>query len=503
MPANFVVQKAPCICAVVFILASGGASLIYTLEVGGYFDLPRSFALLAKSLNSDSQPKAILHFVAACNECGLDACNSTNWALHALNAELSSSMTIGIPLSSWTCSKIGHPATLVRSVDTGSIFVVEGSLPKKKRPSMWKNSTIPAKTISDILFVVYTDSLFYETRINYVLETWGSQLLPESLVFIGDTPATVSNRTIRGSNCETHSHWEGACCKYAVAVYAGYQWVQQSGPERAWVYFTDDDAYVAVDNMVQGLRRHGKILGAKDAHHRSVLGIHGCATHDCRGLCAGGGYALSRSALETLVKHPDTMSEQEFVAEQMKQCRRCERWADQALSSIIQKRGIQEVQMSGLYGWFLDERKFKESLRAPYPPLMYHYVREENQMMFLHVLFGPESAVGYFETSGPCAQYGNRTSCAATLNWNDIPWSPMQRRLSIEKHRAWTDRHQILQRTVKEGGLQGPWPWQAIADHVAGSSIAYDGSSQHLPWSGTLDDQFTGSASQTLRGVKK
>lgn len=298
-----------------------------------------------------------------------------------------------------------------------------------------------------VLFTVYTDSNFYQTRLTWVMRTWGKEIPHEALTAIGDKEDSVSFPGLRldPTQCPQHSHWEGACCKYAEAVIKAHELMQKEASFE-WAYFTDDDAYVRPGEITRALERQRKADGGQDKG--VILGNFGCATKLCNGLCAGGGYAASRKAVERMVNNDEVA----FVKEQMQMCNRCDRWADQALSTIQKERGLELRPLAGLYGWFLSAADFSKSLNGVLPdPLMYHYVRTKNQMDFLDGLFAnttpptpSKSAHGYdnagvpdsgkratvkLATSnkpdyGPCLTYHGRSACALSNSPLDIPFYP-------------------------------------------------------------------------------
>uniref|UniRef100_A0A7S4PWH5 Fringe-like glycosyltransferase domain-containing protein n=1 Tax=Alexandrium monilatum TaxID=311494 RepID=A0A7S4PWH5_9DINO len=233
-----------------------------------------------------------------------------------------------------------------------------------------------------VLYVVYSDSRFYDTRLRWVLETWGGGLPTSALLVIGDAAAPASlGAHVHRTRCPPHSHEEGACCKYAEAVILARKLLQRD-PSFSWAYFTDDDAYIRTDAMGRALARQPDA----DDGRGMVLGNFGCANETCvGGLCAGGGYAASAVALRRLVDGGDAGA---FLAEQMQNCAKCGRWADLAMTQIFQARGIREEGLPGLNGWQLDKNCFDRSLEsADGEPLMYHYVRSRAQMQFLYRLF--------------------------------------------------------------------------------------------------------------------
>lgn len=256
-----------------------------------------------------------------------------------------------------------------------------------------------------MLFVLYSDSRFYTTRLKWVLDTWAKALPEAALVVIGDAAADGKLK-------------EGACCKYAEAVIIARKVLQQD-PSFRWVYFADDDAYVRTDAIESALAQQPEDTSG----HGVVFGNFGCAAKGCTGgLCAGGGYAASAQAVERLVDGNASA----FLTEQMHFCATCGKWADIALSRIVLERHIDQQLLPGLNGWLLDKRCFDLSLEAEqFEPLMYHYIRSWNQMEFLHRLFLPKNrstSPGPQPRAGSCASYRGNVQCIESAAVQDRPW---------------------------------------------------------------------------------
>lgn len=346
-------------------------------------------------------------------------------------------------------------------------------------------------TYPDVLFVVYTDSMFFATRVLYILSTWGSELAPQSLLMVGDKEGSLLGYNVMQSNCPKHRH-SGACCKVGVSLYRAYEKVIKN--RLSWAYFTDDDAYVVVKHIVAGLR-------SKKKHAKTMLGIFGCAVRNvCAGLCGGGGFAMSREALEAMVGHPKPMAFQAFIDEFDSYCVRCDMWGDQAVSAMAQQRRISQVEWPGLHGWLMKKRDFTQDLgvsqrvpvigrpwltdREPEPqlPLMYHYIREEAQFRFLHRLFGPskDGTCPGEDGKGPCIQWGKRRCCARSASPLDIPWDSNSRRLLAPRslrplaaggnagaRRACgtaDTQAEVAACAAERAGLTGPWPLEALVE---------------------------------------
>jgi len=286
------------------------------------------------------------------------------------------------------------------------------------------NHTGNASRHGRVLYVVYSDSHFYGTRVKWILNTWAGQLPRDALVIIGDAePTEPVAATVHATRCPAHSHWEGACCKYAEAVVLA-QKLMKMDRSFQWTYFTDDDAYVRAGQMENALVSQLPPIAGK---HGLVLGNWGCVAKGCQaGLCAGGGYAASFAAVESLVRD----NVQAFLGEQMKNCGRCERWADIALSQMFYQRNVEMRPLSGLNGWEMSKSCFEKDLASGNGPLMYHYIRSWNKMELLHRLFRPTpqiSAVGLPANKAlgeECVDFHGNRQCAASDSPQDCPWIP-------------------------------------------------------------------------------
>lgn len=282
--------------------------------------------------------------------------------------------------------------------------------------------------IGNILYLVYSDSKFYNTRLKWVEETWALEVpSPSAFVAIGDAPDEDPQARVVPTSCNAHSHWEGACCKYAQAVIQAHQLMAKDS-SFDWAYFVDDDAYV----RPQALER---AIASANPQEAVVLGRFGCNTHkgaggnapadggvsNCTSVCAGGGYLASRKAVESLV----SVGEDAFLQEQMANCQRCGKWADAALTQVFIKRKLSMRSLDGLYGFKLQKDKFDRSLQSAVEPIMYHYINSERQMKILHGLFSTttsDQATQDNQSSGICANFKDRTQCSAKADPIDAPW---------------------------------------------------------------------------------
>jgi len=273
-----------------------------------------------------------------------------------------------------------------------------------------------------VLYMVYSDSNFYKTRLQWILKTWIAQLPLNSLMVIGDAaPKDAMAVNLHPTSCPAHSHWEGACCKYAEAVILAQKLMERDRTFQ-WAYFVDDDAYVRTSTLEHALGSQ-----QPEGKHGVVLGTWGCAAHGkCPGMCAGGGYAASFNALHAAVGG----SSEKFLQEQMSFCADCERWADIALTQVYKEHGTEHRKLPGLNGWKLSKADFDRSLQMGRPePLMYHYISSWNQMDMLHRLFHsePSQTIASADAAAQtvqCVEYRGNKQCALSANAADCPWIP-------------------------------------------------------------------------------
>lgn len=284
-----------------------------------------------------------------------------------------------------------------------------------------KDEAIPQKPAGNgtVMFVVLSDSNHYGEQLRWISETWGQDLPASQLMAIGDASdrSAHAGMQVQPTRCPAHTH-DGACCKEAEAVINAQSELKKN-PHLKWAYIVDDDTFVrpaALEERLKGLDTRGA------QNHGALVAIPGCSTKKCaRGFCGGGGGALSREALTTLVgDSPAT-----YLKQHMQTCDRCEMWGDMTLGTQADEHGISIWNPQGLNGWLLDKASFDKTLSAASEPLMYHYMRSEAQLFFLHRLFSPSDTFQGPEQQGikdECATFKGNTQC-----WSDPhppPWSP-------------------------------------------------------------------------------
>eukprot|EP00932_Pfiesteria_piscicida_P009024 SRR837773.19658.p2 GENE.SRR837773.19658~~SRR837773.19658.p2 ORF type:complete len:312 (-),score=99.00 SRR837773.19658:57-971(-) len=283
-------------------------------------------------------------------------------------------------------------------------------------------AAVPAGGAGKVLFVVYSGSQFYSTRVKWLVDTWASSLVPSDLVVVSDRlPATAAERasvgraTIHATACQAHSHEQGMCCKLGEAAVLTAAFFQKY-PNYKWAYLTDDDVYIRPD-AVQRFLEAQPASGAPGV----VFGTFGCRSDRCpNGLCGGGGYAASSGAMAAVVG--GVGGTQGFLKETMSNCDKCAGWADLAVSQLFFERKLDTRPLAGSYPFRLTKPCFDAALAdATKDPLEFHYVTSEHQMRLLHTIFGAGNATA---SSSPelCTSFRSRTACAASAEPAELPW---------------------------------------------------------------------------------
>jgi len=296
-----------------------------------------------------------------------------------------------------------------------------------------REGAVPGRDAASVLFVVYSGAQFYTTRVRWIMETWGRDLPLANLVFIGDRPAAgpeaeaaLRGATVHVTACQQNSHEEGMCCKLAEAAILASHMMQQSPGAFDWAYLVDDDVYVRPGTLTKFLALQRPPVNASGR----VLGNFDCVTDACKGgLCGGSGYAADASAVPVLVGS-DAAG---FLSEQMQNCQKCGRWADVGLSRFFYERPLELRPLYGTYANRLRKPCFDDSLtNLEHEPLMYHYIKSESQMQFLHKLFLDSN--GFSASSAPppllqlaargqlCATFHGSQHCAPLTDAGDAPW---------------------------------------------------------------------------------
>lgn len=292
-----------------------------------------------------------------------------------------------------------------------------------------------AKSYGDaakVLFVMYSDSKFYQTRLQWVLNTWAKTIPQASFAVVGDKPYPNANVKVIETGCPTHSHWEGACCKYAEAVIYAHK-TMADDPSYSWAYFTDDDAYVRPGVLAQKLAQ----VSMESGDGPIVLGRLGCNTKvagptNCASICAGGGYAASRAAVESLANNGDNA----LMSEELQYCNQCGHWADASMTQMMLRRKISLQPLHGVNAWKLNKTDFDATLNSDVDPIMYHYIQSQAQMDMLQGLFTGQGGTG---NSGDnlCSTYHGNTQCAISGSPTATPWIDKGKFLTLADMASW------------------------------------------------------------------
>jgi len=213
-----------------------------------------------------------------------------------------------------------------------------------------------------------------------VEQTWAQQVAPQKLLVVGVNGSAPGTTYKLAPKCEDgHVTNPGISCKEATLLTTGYE----LGAD--WVIVVGSDNYV----FPRSLEKRLKLENPRKAQ---ILGIYGCGDGQfCEdhksGLCGGGGYAISRGALDEMVGKGKSAS-QDFIQESMHTASTVGGyWSDQVTSCIARRHGVKEVQLEGLYGWKLcpegktdcsfDEEIYKERIMALPKPLTFHYMKPD------------------------------------------------------------------------------------------------------------------------------
>jgi len=229
------------------------------------------------------------------------------------------------------------------------------------------------KIISKNMKVVYalmtSPKPKFAAELAAVEETWGKELAPQTLLIVGTTGSTPGVIYDLAPMCEDgHTQNAGMSCKEATALAEGHK----LGAD--WIVFGATDMYIFT-------KRIEEMLEKEDSSKPQILGIFGCGEGKyCEdhkaGLCGGGGYLISRGALEKMVGNKKGAT-QSYVQECIDTSIGVGgNWSDQVTACVARRSHVKEVQIQGLYGWRLDsEEIYKEKIASSNPTtLTLHYV---------------------------------------------------------------------------------------------------------------------------------
>lgn len=232
-----------------------------------------------------------------------------------------------------------------------------------------------------VLYVMLTYHKNYGTKIAGVLSTWGEDVRNsalDSLVLVGDK-ASKDPPILPAKGCG-NDHNDQLVCKAGVALQLAYQRLGSY----SWVFLVDDDFYLNVANA-------HRALASFDASQAIAVGIVGCGGHLCPqgGFCGGGGFAISRPAMEKIMEKGESAFQTDLMGHIAKEKNGIQSWADISVSCVLRRNEIPLLTMKGLYGWRVDGAGRKgSSLNEGYIkaihqtdplPVTFHYITEEQK----------------------------------------------------------------------------------------------------------------------------
>mmetsp|Transcript_139108 Transcript_139108/g.242040 ORF Transcript_139108/g.242040 Transcript_139108/m.242040 type:complete len:420 (-) Transcript_139108:173-1432(-) len=268
--------------------------------------------------------------------------------------------------------------------------------------SHWEDGTLK------VVYGIFTSPLpRYAAQLEAVLHTWGAEVFPQKLLVVGVRGSYPDVTYKLAPHCKDgHVNNDGISCKEATLLAEGYR----TGAD--WVVVLGSDNYVFPRNFEKELR-------SRDPERPQILALWGCGKGYCEdkqgGLCGGGGYAISRSALDAMIGKRLHASKR-FVRESIQTAKTsCGFWSDMVTSCIARRQivNIEQVNLTGLYAWRVCPRPsnstlyewwlagtwfeklylcdfnhtlYREKMEASSPaPLTFHYIRPR-EMYRIHYM---------------------------------------------------------------------------------------------------------------------
>jgi hypothetical protein len=254
-----------------------------------------------------------------------------------------------------------------------------------------------------ILIIVRTSPGTCGSRIPRIKSSWAADAGPNIKVvgfMEGDTDEEVpANDTflpmVTSSECakrfaDDKGHGVRFCCKTANSLWYTRQADGLMNWDWDWVYLVDDDVYVFLDHL-QSQLCHDFSDGVP-----KVVGLPGCNTKVCKGMCGGGGFGFSKADLQTYLGVGSTR--EEFLSEFIDTCRVCENWDDVTVGTVATKRSMKLERMPGSEPWKMDvDSQVDKALSFHELPTIWHYVREDmNKVHEIHQKAGEVMTLRHF-----------------------------------------------------------------------------------------------------------
>lgn len=197
------------------------------------------------------------------------------------------------------------------------------------------------KTSGDVLYLARTWHDNYGREALSLLRTWASSLDPASFMLVGDLDSE-DPPIIGAAGCHA-DHDLGICCRTARSLALAAERIGN----RSWVFVVDDDTYVHTGNLE-------RILSDFDASQPLALGMTKCGTGHCDdglgGFCGGGGYAISKPALQMMIGDSREAFEREYL--EIAGSPIGEAFDDVSTTCLLRRRKVPVLDgLQGIYPW--------------------------------------------------------------------------------------------------------------------------------------------------------
>eukprot|EP00435_Cladocopium_sp_Y103_P037624 s1204_g10.t1 len=242
-------------------------------------------------------------------------------------------------------------------------------------------TTMPDPSLFGVLYLMLTHHKNYGTKIAGVLSTWGEDVQTsalDSLLMVGDE-ASEDPPILPAKGCG-NDHNDQLVCKAGVALQLAHQRLGNF----SWVFLVDDDFYLNVANA-------HRALASFDPTQAIAVGIVGCGGHLCppAGFCGGGGFAISRRAMEKIMEKGEGAFQTDLMSHIAKEKNGIMSWADISVSCLLRRNKIPLLTMKGLYPFKVDgagrkgsslNEGYIKAIHQTHPlPVTFHYITEEQK----------------------------------------------------------------------------------------------------------------------------
>lgn len=203
-----------------------------------------------------------------------------------------------------------------------------------------------------LLWVLRTFPGNYKSKLKHQAHTWlklldpaQDRLLIASAYSSETVVPSIPNATWSlPKGCEDN-HGVGLCCQEARAI------VFSTNLTYDWAFFVDDDVYARPELVRQVIGTHAATHG-----NMAALGTTGCVTgnflNQIHGFCGGGGYALSRAAIEHMLAKPN------FEQRYHRHCKRTQ-FCDITTAALAVEAGVALMTSNAFHPWGLDKSPAK------------------------------------------------------------------------------------------------------------------------------------------------